>query len=353
VIAFNSQGVTVDTGTGNGIHENSIFSNTSSGIVLVNNGNQNQPAPVLTGALLIAPFGIQVGVQITGILNAQPNTSYTIEIFTTGPNIPPGQGQIFIDSLSVTTNASGAATFITSQLPRPAGNVFTSTATKTANNNTSAFSASIPLTGTANSLYIASAYGLLLNRAPDPTASFWVNGLNSGAFTPTTAVLGIEGSSEYLTDQVVALYAHYLKRAPDPTGEQFWVNSLQTGGTLEQVAEGLVSSAEYFQDHGSTNQGYVLGLYQDVLNRTPTPAEVNGWVTQLNSGTSRNAVATAFLTSTEYRTDLIDSYYATFLERQPDPMGLATWLGAFQSGSTDQQVLASIFGSAEGYAIWS
>jgi hypothetical protein len=234
-----------------------------------------------------------------------------------------------------------------------AGNTFTATATNTANNNTSAFSAAIPLAGTANSLFIASVYGLLLNRAPDAGATFWVSGLNSGAFTPTSAILGIEGSAEYLTDQVDALYLHYLNRAADPGGQSFWVNSLQHGGTLEQVAEGLVSSPEYFGEHGSTNQGYVIGLYQDVLNRTPTAGEVNEWVTLLNSGTSRNTVATFFLTSAEYRTDLITDDYTTFLLRSPDPAGLATWLNAFNAGATDQQVLAAIFGSPEGYSTWS
>jgi trimeric autotransporter adhesin len=354
-IAFNAQGgVTVDTGIHNGIHENSIFSNTGSGIQLTNNGNQNQPAPVLTGALLIAPVGIQIGVQFSGILTAQPNTAYTIEFFATPTGTAEGQGKSFLAEMSVTTNASGVATFVSPVInTEAAGNTFTATATNTANNNTSVFSAAIPLTGTANSLFIASVYGLLLGRAPDAGATFWVNGLNSGTFTPTTAILGIEGSAEYLIDQVDALYLHYLNRAADPSGQAFWVSSLQHGGTLEQVAEGLVSSPEYFSAHGSTNQGYVLGLYQDVLNRTPTAGEVNEWVTLLNSGTSRSTVATFFLTSAEYRTDLIDADYATFLLRSPDAGGLATWLNAFNAGATDQEVLAAIFGSPEGYSTWS
>ena len=44
VIAFNTgAGVTVDTGTGNAIRQNSIFANRQ-GIVLTNGGNANQPA---------------------------------------------------------------------------------------------------------------------------------------------------------------------------------------------------------------------------------------------------------------------------------------------------------------------
>ena len=49
-IAYNGvDGVLVDTGTGNAIQENSIYGHTNGlGIQLLNNGNHNQPAPLLT-----------------------------------------------------------------------------------------------------------------------------------------------------------------------------------------------------------------------------------------------------------------------------------------------------------------
>jgi hypothetical protein len=236
-------------------------------------------------------------------------------------------------------------------LPANAGSVFTATATDPLN-NTSALSAPIALGGTANSLFVASAYGLLLNRALDTGAALWVNELSSGA-APTSVVLGIESSTEYLTDQVIALYSRYLNRTPDPTGEQFWLSALQQGGTLEQVAEGIVSSAEYFQDHGSTNQGYVLGLYNQVLGRSPSASELNSWVSALDAGVSRTAVANGFLTSTEYRTEVVQADYNLYLGRPADSAGLAFWVGALQAGSTDQAVLAAIFGSPEGFSKWS
>jgi hypothetical protein len=353
IITSNVNGVTVDTGTGNGIRENSIFLNTGAGIQLLNDGNDNQPAPVLTNAIAVIEMGIPVGVQISGTLTAPPNTTYIIEFFATPTGSVAGQGQSFLQSMNVSTNAQGVATFVTPIIPASEGNTFTATATGAATNNTSAFSNAIPLAGNANSVFIASAYGLLLYRVPDSGASFWVNGLNNGTFTPVTAILGIEGSQEYITDQVDAYYLRYLDRPADPQGQQYWVSFVQTGGTYEQVAEGMTSSPEYFQENGSTNQGFVEGLYQDVLNRTPTAGEVNAWVTLLNAGTSRNAVSTVFLNSIEYRTNLITADYLTFLQRNPDPGGLATWLTAFQLGATDQEVLAAIFGSPEGYALWS
>lgn len=348
-IAFNTQaGIVVDSGTGNDIRANSIFSNASSGILLVAGGNQNQPAPTLTGAYQPTPSTLQV----SGTLTAAANTTYSIEIFATPSGTPAGQGKTLVGALQVVTNASGIAPFVlTASFAASAGTTFTATATSPTN-NTSAFSTALALGGSANSIYVASAYGLLLGRVPDSTAVFWVNLLNNGA-SSANVVLGIEASVEYVTDQVDALYIHYLKRPADPAGLQFWVSSVQMGGTFEQVAEGLVSSPEYFQDHGSTNQGYVLGLYKDVFDRVPTATELDGWVNLLNGGESRLAVAISFLTSMEYRTELIEADYATFLGRPADAIGLDAFLKAMQAGATDQEVLATIFGSPEGFTRWS
>ncbi len=70
---------------------------------------------------------------------------------------------------------------------------------------------------------------------------------------------------------------------------------LQAGGTFEEVAAGLTSSQEYFVLEGGTNQGFIMGLYQEVLNRTPSSAEIAGWETALDNGESRFDVSLTFL----------------------------------------------------------
>lgn len=137
VIAFNSQdGIVVNAGTGNAILGNSIFSNAALGIVLVNGGNDNQPAPVLTGAVSLTA----TTVQITGTLTAAANTTYTLEFFASPSGTPAGQGKNFLGSLSVTTDANGLASFtFSSFVASPTGDSFTATATDP-NDNTSPFS---------------------------------------------------------------------------------------------------------------------------------------------------------------------------------------------------------------------
>lgn len=198
--------------------------------------------------------------------------------------------------------------------------------------------------------YVANVYQLLLGRIPDSSSSVWVNDLDSGA-SPASVVRGIEGSTEYLSDQVVAMYKLYLQRSPDTGGEQAWTNFLLAGGTLEQVAEKLASSPEYFILQGGTNQGFITGLYRDVLNRAPSIAELAGWETALGARVSRARVSDDFLTSREYRSNLVQADYMTFLLRPADQGGLMAWVNALNAGATD--LLAGIFGSPEGFQLWS
>jgi hypothetical protein len=199
---------------------------------------------------------------------------------------------------------------------------------------------------------VANVYQLLLNRIADPTSTAWINALDNGA-SQASVVLAMESGTEYIQNQVIALYSHYLNRVVDDQGLQYWIGFLQAGGSFEQVAEELTGSQEYFVLKGGTNQGFVTGLYHDVLNRNASDAEIAGWVAVLNGGESRLAVSVAFLTSQEYRTSLVQADYMTLLKRPADDAGLVVWVNALNAGATDQQVLAQIFGSPEGYQLWS
>ncbi len=222
---------------------------------------------------------------------------------------------------------------------------------------------------TPNQLFITNVYQQLLHRAPDPAGlAHWAGQLDSGV-SPSAVVQEIEQAplNEYPTDVVTALFQHYLRRAPDAVGLNIWVNQLVGGASIESVTASIVGSPEYFAHQGSTNAGFVNGLYSDVLGR---PADAGGqalWVGFLNGGGSRNQAALAFQSTTEYWTDLLKGgpwtaynpltnwggYYPEFLHRTADAGGLNYFLEQFVAGVSDQAILAAIFGSAEGYGIWS
>ena len=115
IIAFNGRGIDVN-GTENTARRNSIFSNAVIGIT-----SFSARAPVLTAN----------GGTLTG---AAANRAHVIEFYSNPTCGTDAQGKTYLGETTVTTNASGAASFSI-----PAGQNVTATATATGG-NTSAFS---------------------------------------------------------------------------------------------------------------------------------------------------------------------------------------------------------------------
>ena len=142
-IAFNStDGVRVDTGTGNVIRQNAIFANGTLGIDLAAGANNNQPAPSLFNAFLAGPNSVTVQGQASGLA---ASTTATIEFFASGPNDPAGgdQAHIFVGSASVLSNGFFSAT-VTSAALTPGARITASLTTSA--NDTSEFSNSVTTT---------------------------------------------------------------------------------------------------------------------------------------------------------------------------------------------------------------
>jgi hypothetical protein len=144
VIAFNgAEGVNIADSTGIVVIGNSIFSNGGLGIDISPNGpnandacdtdtgdNDLQNFPVITSAVISAP-----NVTISGTMNSTASSAFRVEFFSNAscnaasPN-NFGEGQTFLGSTDVLTNASCTASFGPLTFPIPAGqNVITATAT--------------------------------------------------------------------------------------------------------------------------------------------------------------------------------------------------------------------------------
>jgi parallel beta-helix repeat protein len=96
------------TSVGNTVSANSISANGGLGINLVNGGNDNQAAPILTA---VSSSGS--GTTITGTLASVANTTFRIEFFANQTPDPSGygQGQTYLGFATVTTDSGGNATF--------------------------------------------------------------------------------------------------------------------------------------------------------------------------------------------------------------------------------------------------
>jgi hypothetical protein len=140
-IAFNgNDGVLANGNTHIAILGNAIFANANLGIELLGGANNNQAAPVLTSATSDG-----TSTTVTGTLTSTPNTTFTLEFFTSSPG-DASSGEQYLGSVTVTTDADGNASFTaTFDSAVDPGLFLTATATDP-NNNTSQFSAGAEVT---------------------------------------------------------------------------------------------------------------------------------------------------------------------------------------------------------------
>jgi hypothetical protein len=73
---------------------------------------------------------------------------------------------------------------------------------------------------------------------------------------------------------------------------------------------------------------YVSRVYRNLLQRNPDPTGLANWISVLQRGTPRIAVANGITNSTEFRSGLITDAYTKYLGRLPDAAGMSAWQGA-------------------------
>lgn len=131
------------------------------------------------------------------------------------------------------------------------------------------------------------------------------------------------------------------------TAETIPVHSQLTAPvTLTSSATGQISSQQAL----SANIRYVTHLYEDVLGRSPDPGGLSQWTTALDNGTlTRGQVAVRFVTSTEYRVDVIRAYFQLQLGRPPAPSEVNAYLSRLVAGESQDSLRVTFFASDEFY----
>jgi hypothetical protein len=280
-------GVLITQGTGYSILSNLIFSNVgflsaNLGIDLNGDGvtptgpNNSQNSPVLSW---VANVGGRVSV--TGSLHSTPNTSFLVQFFANPaltPNaigqVEPYQGETFLGSATVTTDASGNTTFWAGPLGTgiPAGQYVTATATSLAPGvggtptprDTSEFSAAVPeQVGAITGRQFHDLNGSGVRDPGEPALAGWTvyldannNGvLDPGELTATTDALG-----DYLFP--TAPTGTYTVREVPQKG---WLTTDPAAGSYTApVVAGLGPGG---LDFGVCRPGIVVGrVFNDLLN---------------------------------------------------------------------------------------
>lgn len=154
-------------------------------------------------------------------------------------------------------------------------------------------------------------------------------------------------SFEYYSDFITNAYQQYLGRAPSTAEVEGWAGAMQQGLSDERVEAGFIGSDEYINNHGGPGAGWVLGMYQNLLGRTPAQSEVDGWVYQLDHGMSATDVAYGFAASIERESKRVTADYQHYLGRTPAQSEIDGWVGQFEAGYSNENVIGGFVGSAE------
>src|SRR5262249_39992257 len=102
-------------------------------------------------------------------------------------------------------------------------------------------------------------------------------------------------------EMVEGWYPQFMHRSADPAAVATYAALLRRGVPPEDVQANLLGSAEYFLVRGRSAEGFVRGLYNDVLQREPRGGEVRTWVQRLaeNRG-NREVLAREFLEAAQH-----------------------------------------------------
>lgn len=98
------------------------------------------------------------------------------------------------------------------------------------------------------------------------------------------------------------------------------------------------------------NERYVRLLFRDVLGRTPDRAGLHWWVSLLEDGASRSAVAARFRRVPEVDQRVVRTLYDAYLERNPSADELALWTGFLGAGGRVEEVAGQLLGAPARWA---
>jgi hypothetical protein len=179
--------------------------------------------------------------------------------------------------------------------------------------------------------------------------STWSQSLVQGTPVATLATWLVR-SQEYAQWTVTQDYRAVLGRNPDPYGMRDWTTAITSGQVRsEDLRLWLYSSVEFYQRNGNSDPGYVAALYQSVLKRPASQAEIDEWAPVAGRWGSASVLGGVW-GSRESANIRVEAFYQRYLKRSVDPAGLASWAPVLLSYGEDR-LRDQIVGSMEYYAM--
>ncbi|HEV3022715.1 MAG TPA: DUF4214 domain-containing protein, partial [Pirellulales bacterium] len=202
-------------------------------------------------------------------------------------------------------------------------------------------------------------YNQVLGRSADAQGlQFWTAQIMGGASYGVVAQ-GIFESDERLNAIIAGgqlgsitypgYYPQFLLRPADPAGLAYWKGIWKQDGGPDHVISGMIGSPEFYASAGqqhpnlSPNAAWVTALYERLLHREPEAAGLTYWTGNLDDGAmTRQQVVLGFVDSTENFMNLVTGFFQQYLQRNPTPTELTTYVDEFQAGGSQRNVQIAI-----------
>ncbi|HEX7132593.1 MAG TPA: fibronectin type III domain-containing protein [Iamia sp.] len=195
----------------------------------------------------------------------------------------------------------------------------------------------------------------LAGREPSPgELTAWHQALLEG--TPAAELVESLRTAPYwdgTLGPIVRLYEAIYLRDPDTAGLQYWEGEIRSGRrTINQMAAFVAQNAEFRALYGTLGDAaFVTKVYDLVLGRSPSPADMTYWTGELLRGQGRGRMVLLFSGSTEYKARSADRVAVVLIR-----YGMLGRVGttsevdagvALLTGATTEAVVAAILASPE------
>jgi hypothetical protein len=196
------------------------------------------------------------------------------------------------------------------------------------------------LVGATASRFMTHLYMDLLNMPLTPSELAVNRGLMvsiqaGSAAARLTAAEEVVSGAQFRSDEVTSFFANYMHptckelvaqecastvATPTPTQLSVDLTSLASGTTEEGIIAGVLGTDQYYQNHGSTQTGLIKGVYQDLIGRAPTNAELSAALSAYtNDQIGHLSFAQSMVGSLSYQNLVVSLDYQQLLLRAPFP----------------------------------
>jgi alpha-tubulin suppressor-like RCC1 family protein len=183
-------------------------------------------------------------------------------------------------------------------------------------------------------------------RASATSLAYWSGRVSSGQSSQASFVGQIAASGTAVKEQVSQLYYTILGRLPSDSALAARVALVQAHHrTVDGMAQELYASDDFFADHGGHTGPWIAGLYDHILKRVASSANIAHWAA-VSVAQGRLAVVELIYRSAEARGDRVRALYRRMLHRAPSASALAHWIAGDATGG-DIAVATGLADSAE------